>query len=696
MGKIYFFTDESAIAENQNQERAFGAQPDESNTEIYNLDNRFLVDEDAPVFAITKGLVIAIADSSNADLLNLALLPINSYTSGFPIKLFIYRGVKKESLIKSDETIAISDSTWSNNNILKVIKDLQDDINVKTGTPNQVAISNSLGYNFSSLPDTTFIEKIFFDDTDNFHPILVEAGCQIGKFFGDIVDAGIEVVIDKIGEEPKLSLLKIANHQFQIAKLVVDPSLSDKEKLILKFNNRYQKEKVLAYLDITAFYGATKNQNLRLAGVSNNDDFLLKFFNRKVVYIDIRDDRGFSYNHFFKLNDQLEVGFYSADSNITVPVYSDTNYYNGWPLLKLNGLSYNNDKKYFFIKIPILLGSPENLNFLTTYTAPVGIGKSKKIKRHSIMAVEDFSDKINVFLTEPIKLYNWKFSDSTLGSNYFLLKKSSIEGSGEKEFDSVVWNNFFSLKMNSIFNSNQMQDGEFSVYTYSSINSPLMVHSKSGEVYYPTMGIALDKSNVTFFAYKDDTVYKESKSSNTRIEALIGTGKFKRDFNSGDYQYNSGNSDQSVGFLNQLINDGKSLEFKLSKYSIEDPNNIGNQIDFINYSKSSESGYQRVIETLEAVSLSHEEYNTLIGIQNNPGVSDTVFFNQHSMFLKGKLYLSTMYSKFTLEQFKVSLGVVSVIEPEDNPVTYTDFIEYPTDILVDNQSIDVINIISKN
>ncbi|WP_460836688.1 hypothetical protein, partial [Massilia agri] len=125
-----------------------------------------------------------------------------------------------------------------------------------------------------------------------------------------------------IGYEPTLKLLMASSHSLEIPKLVIDSGLNEVEKLKLKFNNRFKKEEILSYLDITAFYGATKNQGLRVKGADNGNDFLSRFYNKNTVYIDIRDDWGFSYNHFFKFKDELNVGFYSADSNVKDPVYS--------------------------------------------------------------------------------------------------------------------------------------------------------------------------------------------------------------------------------------------------------------------------------------------------------------------------------------------------------------------------------------
>lgn len=661
MSKIYFFTKESSIETDQLAELAFGQQPDVGNVEKYNLDNNFSVSEDAPAYAITKSLVLAIPSNTNSSLLNIALLPMNTYVSGFPVKVFIYRGIKKSSLVDNVGNILESDGSWASSNILKVIKEVQDKLNSKNGT-NLIAKSDCLGLNFSELPDTTFIEKIFFDDTDTFHPLIVEGGCQIGKFAGGSTLAGVEVILDMIGYEPTFKLLKAPNHTLEIDKLVIDSNVTEADKLKLKFNNRFQKEEILSYLDITAFYGAAKNQGLRIKGADNGDNFLQKFHNKNTVYIDIRDDWGFSYNHFFKFKDELNVGFYSADSAIKDPVYSGLNYYTSWPILKITDQVYNNSKKWFYIKIPIGIGSPENANFLSSYVGKISTVVDTTQKKHFIIADGNGSNSIMLEESEAVKLKNWKYDDNKLGSNYFLLKKSTKGNGNEQRNISSIWNNFFSLKMNNIFGFDDLVDGDFRVYTYSSINSPVIVDSKRGEAYLPTSGIAIDKNHVTYFAYKDEIVYRSSDEKGDYPISLIGKGKFNLEFTTSDYDYEN-TENPHIGFLNQIVKTSKIGNFELNKFSVSNSDTTSEAIKFLTYSQSGDSTINdTVLKTFETITLTHAEYNVLKTIQQN----STSDFPTHPLFIKGKDLHSQSYQKFILEDYTLTLGIPTVINSENS------------------------------
>lgn len=682
MSKIFFFTKESSIQTDQLAELAFGQLPDVDNVEKYNLDNKFSVTEGAPAYAITKSLVLAMP-TANSSLLNIALLPLNTYVSGFPIKMFIYRGIQKSSLVDNLENIPESDGSWSSDNILKVIKDVQTKLNTKNGT-NLTAKSDCLGLNFSSLPDSTFIEKIFFDDTDSFHPLIVEGGCQIGKFAGGSNLAGIEVILDMIGYEPTLKLLMASSHSLEIPKLVIDSGLNEVEKLKLKFNNRFKKEEILSYLDITAFYGATKNQGLRVKGADNGNDFLSRFYNKNTVYIDIRDDWGFSYNHFFKFKDELNVGFYSADSNVKDPVYSPMNYYTNWPILKITNQVYNNSKKWFHIKIPIGIGSPVNANFLSSYVGKISTEVDTTQKKHFIIADGNGSNSIKLEESEAVKLKNWKYDDNKLGANYFLLKKSTKGNAIDQKAISSIWNNFFSLKMNNIFGFDDLIDGDFRVYTYSSINSPLVIDSKKGEVYLPTSGIAVDKNHVTFFAYKDEVVYKNTTGKADNPLALIGKGKFNLKFDTADYDYEN-TTDPHIGFLNQIVKTSKIGNFELNKFSVTDFEDSSNAIKFLAYCRTGDLNVSdKIFDTFETITLTHDEYNALKLFQQDNNVD----FPKHPLYLKCKEHVSKEYQKFTLGEYILTLGIPKILTDEDsNPLSFISIGKLVSEININNSPI---------
>lgn len=683
MSKVHFFTGINSIQNDQTILQAYGKMADEGNFERYNLENKFTVSVLSPAYAVTKSLIFAVSDATNASLINIALLPINSYTSGFPIKFFIYRGIRKDSLMNSNNKILIADPTWlQDNNILKVINDQYSKISgVPVTAP--VASSDGLGYNFSSSSPTTLIEKIFLDNNDNFHPLIVEGGCQIGKFVGGSTLAGIEVLFDMIGNEPQLSLLRSSNHILKINKLAINPALPEKDKLILKFNDRAKKEEILSYLDITAFYGNARNQGLVVEGIAQDNNFLSRFFNRNSIYIDIRDNRGFSYNHFFKENDTLKVGFYSADNNIADPVFEDVNYYSNWPILKLDNKVFNNSKNNLFIKLPITLGSPIYENFISCYTSTLRTFKDNTKKKHLAIAYGSGSDSIQLNYSEPIILDNWRYSDNKLGANYFLLKKAVVGNEDRLKSTSSIWNNFFSMKMNNVLGVSQLLEGEFRVNTYTSLNTPPISNTKRGEIYYPSIGIAFDKEHVTFFTFKDEVVYRSTDAKEYSAPTLLGKGKFIQDFNPDNYFYDLAlGVNQNVGFLNQVSKINASITFDLNKFSVPDIQDNSIIKNFLSYSKSKDDFSEKdaLFESFESITLTHQEYNVLKSFQD-AGIPN---FENHPVFIKDKNYSTKEYDRFTLHEMELTLGIPTVIENPDTSLNYVELIDTPATILINS------------
>lgn len=311
---FHFFTDEDAITKSQVIEEAYGPLPDQGDSmDRFNLQNSFEVKASASAFAITRSLVIAMESEgeSSSGLLNLVLFPIeNNFMAGFPVKFFIYRGISKASLLDAEGVIKIADSNWKESNILSLIKAAQDKTN-KDRDPEDLLIagSNSLGLHFNSLPNDTPLESLFLDATDNFHPIPVPIGCEIGKFKGGNSPASIQVVLEKIGQEGTIGLLKKMAHILEIPKLEIPDTLPEKGSLKMKFKDRLIREEVLAYQDITSFYGSCINQGFGVEGVGNSVEYLNEFKNKNRIYLDIRDERGFSFNHFFRLFDGVQTGF---------------------------------------------------------------------------------------------------------------------------------------------------------------------------------------------------------------------------------------------------------------------------------------------------------------------------------------------------------------------------------------------------
>lgn len=677
MATSYFFTNPQSIQSEQTNEMAFGPQSDISGFERYNLENKFSLSTDSPAYAIVKSMILVVQDSSNANAVNIALAPVNVTTAGLPIRLMIYRGIKKSSLINSSGNIPLSDSSWGENNILDLVKNLQNKINSEAGSSN-TANSDSLGYHFSTTDESVNVESIIFNNTDDFHPLIVEAGCQIGKFIGGATVGGIQLVMDQIGYEISLGTLKNTSHQLQVPKLITDPSWTEKQRLTELFKNRFLKEEILNYLDITALYGTLRNLGVQVTGQQFDDNFLLNFYNRNKVYVDIRDDRGFSFNHFFKLTDELKLGFYSESSEL--PEYVLQDYYTSWPLLILSDYQYTTSISEFFIELPASGGN--SLSIISSFA-----GKIKTLNNNTKFKHLKISGEYEDTLIDPLRLQSWNYSDNSLGANYFLLKYCVTNTINNDNALPYVWQNFFSLKLNNIFGFENIQEGEFLVNTYSTINSPAVIDSARGEIYYPKTGIAVDTKNVTFFTYREEIIEGKSEYNPDYFLPIIGKGKFFGSFEANDYDYELGN--EKVGFLNQLSKLESLNNFKLQKFSIEDPQNTGNTFQAVRYIRDMERRQSdEVFLTLQTITFTHDEYTVL----KNAQTSLSSDLHGHPLYLSSKEFNLTEFDKFSLHDITLTLSKPFIDDPTEGGTSYVDMQNVLTDIVIDGQPITLSNI----
>lgn len=196
-----------------------------------------------------------------------------------------------------------------------------------------------------SLAATVSVEKIF-DNSGTTKPYFVKEGEWIGDFAYQYDDGGSNIPV-KIGFEVimnadryniDLSFVRAANTEIDVS------SFSG-------FDLRAKREQILSFIDPAAFFGihhdkgvkfstytgSTKNTKTTKTDQTDADYIytvlLNKFANKNRVYIDIRSERGYSYNFYQNYKDTTD-----GDKNIkfgnsvTSPV-SQVYQTSGWPVL---------------------------------------------------------------------------------------------------------------------------------------------------------------------------------------------------------------------------------------------------------------------------------------------------------------------------------------------------------------------------
>ncbi len=262
MADFYFFTDAEKLADQTNNE-AFGHTADTTiNNESY--ENFRVASMHASqiyninAYAICDGRIF-LQDIGN-NLVNLILKPRVQPTSVNPnIKYYIYRGIRKNSLISSGNVIQDSNN---------LTQDIYENITRLNGDTSE----NVFGINLSpsstpvSYQDTDPIDKVYYHKSSvQFDLWEVKGGWNIGKF--DNNGFGLEIIIDNLGYNPTLALARSNTANNHVVSVKALPANANHQ---LRYIHQNEKEEVLNYLDPVAFYG-----NFRITSSNNPNKLYL-------------------------------------------------------------------------------------------------------------------------------------------------------------------------------------------------------------------------------------------------------------------------------------------------------------------------------------------------------------------------------------------------------------------------------------
>lgn len=650
---MHFFTDNTQFSNPQTSGDAFGPQPNSGSNEVYSIENNFDINSGAPVFAVTKGVVFY-STGATPDVVNVALKPLNQTSAGFPIAYFIFRGIERSSLLDANDKIQIPDSSWSSSNILQIVQSIQNKINEQNQS-NEQANLDSLGLQFDSDPADTLLDKYTLGGPNDFHALIVPEGCQLGKLMGGASSFSVQVVFNTVTSQPDLEMLKQASTPFLRPIFVPDTSATPEQQTKALFIERNEREYILDFMDITAFYGSCRNQGITITGMPDDDFFLDKFANNQRVYIDLREERGFSYNHFLDKNDVIKAGMYpSSGTNVT---FQPLDYYRwnnqNWPILTVDNYFYNSGIEHFQIILPIKLSTPEHIHIFTSYTNSVRKkGEYLNGSTNIPLAIQTVGTVLASTESEPLEFHNWAYTNGSLGSNYFLCKLSILGDNVGSTPTHPILSSYFDINMRNPFGDAGIEDGEYRIQMYSSLNGPVVADEKMKELHLSLIGIAFDKFHVTFFSVPEDEAFSFENTRFVNKVGFTGGGIFKVGISSNESNYNPTN--QGLGFLYQSIKGSGLNNVKLKGYSFLDTNSQEKKL--ITYAQSDADDFKTLfLRKVSAITMTHDEYNALKN-EDDSGLADD-FIIGHRLFLKGKRNQTSRYEKFTFFQEDLTLGV---------------------------------------
>lgn len=333
---MYFFTDPASLPV-QTGGQAFG--PDVTNPATkYNLTSRLQLTASSKAFACQDAHMI-IVESSDPDLVNVILKPIESLTIAFtPVLYYIFRGLDKGSFATGN-AIRSRTSTSNSSFITNFWADF-DSYKAASQQPN--------------LPDPTLGSVMVLQGTANVGIDSVFLNQQQGSGYGGAfyvkegewianfatTTIGVEVVTglyglkldvtsSSYGVPLDLAFMRKAEHHVDIT------GLAGLELDALR-------DSVLSFLDPAALFGLHWEEGVRafngtgspaspLRGQALYDTIISRFFTANRIYLDVRSEQGLSYN-FYK-----NYGV-SSTPNISIAISSgastpQTYQTNGWPVI---------------------------------------------------------------------------------------------------------------------------------------------------------------------------------------------------------------------------------------------------------------------------------------------------------------------------------------------------------------------------
>lgn len=357
MNKYFFFTDKQSWLATT-QEKPFGV----INADEYRLCNQFTFDSSTNNIAVAAAKSILLVqnafDSSGTPIngiVNIILKPVDPVIWEYEhVNYFIYRGIDKASLIDTNGEI-IQAASPEASDVRNLLYDQQAKINEELGI-NEVPKSSHIGYDYAHdladtdpfyVPDEAYIEDVIEldDDDSDLQLPIVKAGMFIGVF-KDGIDAGFEIIGERIGYETKMGVLRQSEHVLNVSAYS-------------GFEKKHMREEILHFFDPVAFYGSLtiKEDELsydvlmkQVSGTtyedvplrSNNYELLNKFTNNKRVYVDFRHRTGYSYNYFSEyLMFTISNPIGQSENNISYQIFGIENiaqfqYPMGWPLTAID------------------------------------------------------------------------------------------------------------------------------------------------------------------------------------------------------------------------------------------------------------------------------------------------------------------------------------------------------------------------
>lgn len=265
-------------------------------SDLFRVTSSFNVTSETPAYAMIKGTVLLQQQASDANKVNLILRPHDQKEFKLPIKYIIYRGLQITDFIINNNLSDPSNKVkTSGSELLVAMQLIQQGRAPGDDIPLEALFGNEL-----SPANTKNIDEFFFKNVAPSSQLFtVECGVELGKFItGEI---GIEIILENPELTVNVELAKREKYEINVSGIT---DVSQK---------KWQKDSIRHFADPAAYFGLhfdikegieyrNSGGNKLTANTSTliYNNVLAPYANttRNTVYLDIRNENGYSYNYY--------------------------------------------------------------------------------------------------------------------------------------------------------------------------------------------------------------------------------------------------------------------------------------------------------------------------------------------------------------------------------------------------------------
>jgi len=317
-------------------------------------------------FAVVDGVVFLQRNIAN-NTINLVLKPLKQAEIGFNrVKYFIYRGLKEADFIAPAFPDNLIENAVLNPNAHFVDSVIDTQHRLNPGPPPPPVLLTQLGWNPTVQHDTDLLDNFFFPSGSL--PV-VKRGMTLGTFKNQ--EFGFEIVLAE-GSYP-ITLANVRQNQYTL----------DVTAIVSADVKAAKREEILNYIDPAAYYGmhyipgvlyptlpdpdAAAINNERKDKLDLYTLILDKFFTKNTLYIDVRNENGYSYNYYGNytqrtgsdLGKSIRAGFKPPTAQaLTTSTYSSQE----WPIMIYNNTTAPEDNPEAMSVAYLQLSTADNGN----------------------------------------------------------------------------------------------------------------------------------------------------------------------------------------------------------------------------------------------------------------------------------------------------------------------------------------------